>query len=232
MRLDAPAADPAATADGDPGVRPRRAGSPAAVRRRSPNAAIRPSAAGAHRFVRARPAAGARRRASSTSRRRGARQAELAGGAYEDFLRRRLELILAERPSPVGCSRRREGLGTLRPLLWRPPPPKSRLIKRRRALRRPRRRGAAEPDRDRGAEVRHQRPPLLPQPPPGGLDVEAEGAQLLHRGAQLAARHRLVQAPLRLPTRASAARPRRTTPPSPSTRACPSACTRWSPTRS
>jgi UDP:flavonoid glycosyltransferase YjiC (YdhE family) len=31
---------------------------------------------------------------------RGSRQAELAGGAYEDFLRRRLELIRAERPVP------------------------------------------------------------------------------------------------------------------------------------
>ena len=59
------------------------------------------------------------------------------------------------------------------------------------------RRRAPEPDRDRGAEVRDQRPALLPQPPPGGLDVEAEGAQLLHRGAQLAARGRLVRGPLR-----------------------------------
>ena len=31
---------------------------------------------------------------------RGSRQAELAGGAYEEFLRRRLELIRAERPEP------------------------------------------------------------------------------------------------------------------------------------
>ncbi|MGH2987825.1 MAG: hypothetical protein ACRDLO_14215, partial [Solirubrobacterales bacterium] len=31
---------------------------------------------------------------------RGERQPELAGGAYEDFLRGRLELILAERPKP------------------------------------------------------------------------------------------------------------------------------------
>jgi hypothetical protein len=30
----------------------------------------------------------------------GERQPELAGGAYEDFLRGRLELILAERPKP------------------------------------------------------------------------------------------------------------------------------------
>ena len=30
----------------------------------------------------------------------GSRQAELAGGAYEEFLRRRLELIAAERPRP------------------------------------------------------------------------------------------------------------------------------------
>ena len=35
------------------------------------------------------------------------------------------------------------------------------------------------------------------EPPPRGLDVDAEGAQLLHRGAQLAARPRLVLAPLR-----------------------------------
>ena len=31
---------------------------------------------------------------------RGSRQAELAGVPYEDFLRRRLELIRAERPEP------------------------------------------------------------------------------------------------------------------------------------
>ena len=63
-----------------------------------------------------------------------------------------------------------------------------------------RRRRAAEPDRDRRPEVRHQRPALLPQPPSRGLDVEAEGAQLLHRGAQLAARGRLVQDASSTPT--------------------------------
>jgi len=31
---------------------------------------------------------------------RGERQAELAGGSYEEFLRRRVELILSERPRP------------------------------------------------------------------------------------------------------------------------------------
>ena len=49
-------------------------------------------------------------------------------------------------------------------------------------------RRAAEPGRDRRPEVRHQRPALPPRPAPRDLDVEAEGAQLLHRGAQLAAR--------------------------------------------
>ncbi len=56
---------------------------------------------------------------------------------------------------------------------------------------------AAQPGHHRCPEVRHQRPALLPGPASGGVDVDAEGAQLLHRGAQLGPRARVVRAPLR-----------------------------------
>ena len=66
-------------------------------------------------------------RGSSTCRRAGSRQAELAGGTYDDFVRRRLELIRAERPRPravvVGPGWNADPFGTLRALRWRPPPP-------------------------------------------------------------------------------------------------------------
>ena len=47
---------------------------------------------------------------------------------------------------------------------------------------------AAEPRRHRRAQVRDDEPPPLPQPPPRDRDVAAQGAQLLRRRAQLAAR--------------------------------------------
>ena len=97
--------------------------------------------------------------------------------------------------------------------------------RRRAAPRLPRRPtgGAAEPDRDRRPEVRDQRPALLPRAAPGRLDLRPEGAQLLHRRAQLAARASTGTA--RGSTRAHrcGSTRRRTTRPTPSTRACPSA---------
>ena len=183
--------------------------------------------AGGHRRARgARRAARARGRGRARAGRADRGRPSSPAAPTSDFARRRLELIRAERPSPAGSWWRREGLRYPEGRRWRPPHPSSRLIKRRRArsARRPHaRRGAAEPGRDRGAEVRHQRPALLPRPASRGLDVEAEGAQLLHRGAQLAARGRLVQGALRRRRPGSAARRRPTTRPSRSTRASPSA---------
>ena len=57
----------------------------------------------------------------------------------------------------------------------------------RRALGRARGR-ASQPDRHRRAQVRDDEPAPLPQPPSGDRDVAAQGAQLLRRRAQLAAR--------------------------------------------
>ena len=58
---------------------------------------------------------------------------------------------------------------------------------------------AAEPDHHRRAEVRDDEHPPLPRPPSRSPDVEAEGAQLLRRGAELGPRPRLVREPLRRP---------------------------------
>ena len=111
----------------------RRRGGADHGRRRRGVAAADP---GGHRLARlARRAARARRRGRARPGPRLARRPQLAGGAYEDFLRRRLALIRAERPSPRRISRGAgRGFGTLRARRWRPPPPSSRLIKRRRAL--------------------------------------------------------------------------------------------------
>mgnify|MGYP003693894209 CR=1 FL=1 len=55
----------------------------------------------------------------------------------------------------------------------------------------------AQPDHHRRAEVRDDEHPPLPRPASRDPDVEAEGAQLLRRGAQLGPRPRLVREPLR-----------------------------------
>ena len=55
----------------------------------------------------------------------------------------------------------------------------------------------AQPDHHRRAQVRDDEHPPLPRASPRDPDVEAEGAQLLRRGAQLGPRPRLVPRPLR-----------------------------------
>ena len=81
-------------------------------------------------------------------------------------------------------------------------------------------RGDAEPDHHRRPQVRHDEHPPLPRPPSRDPDVEAEGAQLLRRGAQLGPRPRLVREPLRQRASRSAASPRPTTRTCPASRAC------------
>ncbi len=81
---------------------------------------------------------------------------------------------------------------------------------------------AAEPDRDRRPEMRDQRAPLLPWAAPRDLDLGPQGAQLLHRGAQLAARGWTGTGGGSTQRARCGSMPRRTTRPTPSTRACPS----------
>ena len=57
----------------------------------------------------------------------------------------------------------------------------------------------AEPDHHRRAQVRDHEHPPLPRAASRDPDVEAEGAQLLRRGAELGPRPRLVRGPLRRP---------------------------------
>ena len=168
---------PCGAAGVGPRARPGRARAPGGARRR------------ALRGVRARPAGADPGRAPPP-------QARARGGRFGGGDPGRLRY-----PEPLSVSRLGVPSGR-RHSPWRLPRPPASIAAGRRLRRPPGRpqaptapagRRAAQPGRDRGPEVRHQRPALPPGPAPRDLDVEAEGAQLLHRGAQLAARPRLVR---------------------------------------
>ena len=100
--------------------------------------------------------------------------------------RRRSPLPGSPRPRRRGDVRACPGALHRRPQEPLPPPAQA-----------PRR--AAQPDHHRRPQVRHDQHPPLPRPPSRDPDVEAEGAQLLRRRAQLGPRPRLVREPLRQP---------------------------------
>ena len=102
----------------------------------------------------------------------------------EEARRRRLTRPSRPRPPQPRSRRRGDGRASARALRGRAPARPTPTAASRA------RRGAAQPDRHRRAQVRDDQPPPLPQPPPRGRDVTTQGAQLLRRRAQLAARAR------------------------------------------
>ena len=133
-----------------------------------------------------------------------ARQAfESLLGSAKDAHRRSLADCRAHGSSKRGRPHFRHARADARPLRRGDVRSRARALCRRPQAGRPRAaapakaRRDAQPDHHRRAQVRDDEHPPLPRPSPRDSDVEAEGAQLLRRGAELGSRPGLVPRPLR-----------------------------------